>query len=131
MPLIVDEAHGSHLGLHPGFPPSAMQQGADVAVQSTHKTLTSLGQSSMLHCQGPLIQRQRLAQSLRMLQVALQPFHPPDVGPLWGRMLGTVRVRERSSDRPKKSFPRDLDDTPPGPFPSIVTPGLLLLKITV
>ncbi len=69
IPLVVDEAHGAHLGLHPGFPASAMQQGADVAVQSTHKTLMALGQASMLHCRGRLVQRQRLAQSLRMLQV--------------------------------------------------------------
>lgn len=66
---MVDEAHGAHFGLHPGFPPSAMQQGADVAVQSTHKTLGALGQASMLHCQGDLMHRQRLTQSLRMLQV--------------------------------------------------------------
>lgn len=31
--LLVDEAHGAHLGLHPALPPSAIQQGADVAVQ--------------------------------------------------------------------------------------------------
>jgi arginine decarboxylase len=75
MPLVVDEAHGSHFGLHPGLPPSAMQQGADVAVQSTHKTLAALGQASMMHCQGSVFDRQRLAQCLRMLQVetALPP----------------------------------------------------------
>lgn len=47
--LLVDEAHGAHLGLHPAMPPSAMHAGADVAVQSTHKTLASLTQTSMLH----------------------------------------------------------------------------------
>ena len=74
IPLLVDEAHGAHFGLHPGLPPSAMQQGADVAVQSTHKTLGALGQASMLHCQGPLVCRQRLAQSLRTLQVLTPNF---------------------------------------------------------
>ena len=69
IPLIVDEAHGSHLGLLPEFPASAIQQGADIVVQSTHKTLSSLGQSSMLHCQGKLASPQRLSQCLRMLQV--------------------------------------------------------------
>ena len=73
IPLVVDEAHGAHFGLHPGLPPSAMQQGADVAVQSTHKTLAALGQASMLHCRGPRVCRQRLAQSLRTLQVPLPP----------------------------------------------------------
>ena len=37
VPLIVDEAHGGHFGLHPAFPPSALQQGADISIQSTHK----------------------------------------------------------------------------------------------
>ena len=37
VPLIVDEAHGAHLSQHPSFPPSALSQGADIVVQSTHK----------------------------------------------------------------------------------------------
>ncbi|XP_061991810.1 uncharacterized protein LOC133709886 isoform X2 [Rosa rugosa] len=52
IPVIVDEAHGAHLGFHPHMPNSAMQQGADLAVQSTHKVLCSLTQSSMLHLSG-------------------------------------------------------------------------------
>ncbi len=71
VPLIVDEAHGAHLGLLSSFPASAMQQGADIAVQSTHKTLSALGQASMLHCQGDLVSPQRLSQTLRLLQVGL------------------------------------------------------------
>ena len=47
--LLVDEAHGAHLGLHPDFPPSAVTQGADIVVQSLHKTLPSLTQTAMLH----------------------------------------------------------------------------------
>ena len=47
--LIVDEAHGAHLGLSPDFPPSAITQGADIVVQSLHKTLPSLTQTAMLH----------------------------------------------------------------------------------
>ena len=47
--LLVDEAHGAHLGLHPDFPPSAVTQGADMVVQSLHKTLPSLTQTAMLH----------------------------------------------------------------------------------
>eukprot|EP00188_Purpureofilum_apyrenoidigerum_P003102 Plantae.Rhodophyta-Purpureofilum_apyrenoidigerum.ctg3155.p2 GENE.Plantae.Rhodophyta-Purpureofilum_apyrenoidigerum.ctg3155~~Plantae.Rhodophyta-Purpureofilum_apyrenoidigerum.ctg3155.p2 ORF type:complete len:502 (+),score=81.86 Plantae.Rhodophyta-Purpureofilum_apyrenoidigerum.ctg3155:102-1607(+) len=47
--LIVDEAHGAHCTFHPDLPPSALSQNADVAVQSTHKTLGSLTQSAMLH----------------------------------------------------------------------------------
>ena len=47
--LVVDEAHGSHFGFHSAFPASALQAGADVVIQSTHKTLRALTQASMLH----------------------------------------------------------------------------------
>lgn len=47
--LIVDEAHGAHFGFHPAFPESAAALGADVVVQSLHKTLPSLTQTALLH----------------------------------------------------------------------------------
>lgn len=68
VPLIVDEAHGAHLGFHPQMPDSALQQGADLAVQSTHKVLCSLTQSSMLHMSGNLIDREKICQCLQTLQ---------------------------------------------------------------
>lgn len=68
LPLLVDEAHGAHYGLHPELPESALQCGADGVVQSTHKMLSSLTQSAMLHVQGPLIDRALLKQRLTMLQ---------------------------------------------------------------
>lgn len=68
VPLLVDEAHGSHYGFHPAFPQSAMESGADAAVQSTHKMTTALTMSSMLHVQGNRIDRERLARSLALLQ---------------------------------------------------------------
>ncbi|XP_059635770.1 uncharacterized protein LOC132277949 [Cornus florida] len=68
IPLIVDEAHGAHLGFHPNTPCSALQQGADLAVQSTHKVLCSLSQSSMLHMSGDLVHRERICKCLQTLQ---------------------------------------------------------------
>ena len=47
--LIVDEAHGAHFGFHPGFPESAIRLGADLVVQSLHKTLPALTQTALLH----------------------------------------------------------------------------------
>ncbi len=47
-PLIVDEAHGAHLAFlraKAGAPGPALAAGADVAVQSSHKTLSALGQA--------------------------------------------------------------------------------------
>ena len=49
IPVLVDEAHGAHLGLWQVFPPSAMDQGADLAVASLHKMLPSLTQTAVLH----------------------------------------------------------------------------------
>lgn len=49
IPLIVDEAHGAHLGFSPRFPESAVRLGADCAVQSLHKTLPALTQTAVLH----------------------------------------------------------------------------------
>lgn len=67
-PLMVDEAHGGHLRFHPALPPDAMEEGADAAVQSTHKLGGSLTQSSMLHLCGRLIDAGRVAAALRLLQ---------------------------------------------------------------
>jgi arginine/lysine/ornithine decarboxylase len=49
VPLVVDQAWGPHLGFHPDFPASALSQGADAMLTSTHKTAGSLTQSAMLH----------------------------------------------------------------------------------
>ncbi|MCM1984165.1 aminotransferase class I/II-fold pyridoxal phosphate-dependent enzyme [Lyngbya confervoides] len=70
IPLIVDEAHGPHLGFHPAYPASALSQGADLVVQSTHKVLSAFSQASMLHCRGHRIDRHRLQASLRMIQTS-------------------------------------------------------------
>ncbi len=51
MVVIVDEAHGAHLELSERLPKTALEQGADIVVQSTHKTLPSFTQSSMIHIQ--------------------------------------------------------------------------------
>ncbi len=68
IPLLVDEAHGAHFAFHPDFPISAMAAGADLTVQSTHKTLSALTQASMLHVQGSRINRDRVSRSLQLVQ---------------------------------------------------------------
>lgn len=49
IPLIVDEAHGAHFSRHPYFPESAISLGADLVIQSTHKTLPAMTQTALLH----------------------------------------------------------------------------------
>lgn len=49
VPLIVDEAHGAHFGFSPMFPESAVTLGADIVIQSLHKTLPAFTQTAVLH----------------------------------------------------------------------------------
>jgi lysine decarboxylase len=76
VPLIIDEAHGAHLHfLPPGYPPSAMAAGADLAVQSSHKTLGSLLGSAMLHVgRESLIEPARVQDALNFLQTTSPSF---------------------------------------------------------
>ncbi len=74
IPLLVDAAHGAHLGFHPRLPPSALQCGADGVVHSTHKVGTACTQASMLHCQGPRIDPQRLHHAVHLLQTTSPNF---------------------------------------------------------
>lgn len=68
IPLIVDEAHGAHFRYHKGFPVSALDLGADVVIQSLHKTLPAFTQTSILHVKGNLVDRERLEHYLQIFQ---------------------------------------------------------------
>ncbi len=60
VPFLVDEAWGPHFKFHPALPVSAIEAGADMCVNSTHKMLGSLSQTSMLHQCGERIRLDRL-----------------------------------------------------------------------
>jgi len=66
--VLVDEAHGPHLHFHPHLPPPALSAGADLCVQSTHKILGGMTQSSMLHAKGDGIDLARLQGVLQLMQ---------------------------------------------------------------
>jgi len=68
IPLLVDEAHGPHFAFHPDLPIPALAAGADLCVQSIHKVLGSMTQSSLLHVQGTLIDTDRVSKALQLLQ---------------------------------------------------------------
>lgn len=65
--LLVDEAHGPHLGFSPLLPPSALACGADACAQSTHKITGALTQCSMLQMQGARLDLQRAADVMSLL----------------------------------------------------------------
>ncbi len=68
IPLLVDEAHGAHFTFHPQLPTPALKAGADLSVQSIHKTLGAMTQASMLHIQGERIDCDRLNKALQLVQ---------------------------------------------------------------
>lgn len=70
IPLIVDEAHGAHLGLAEGFAPNSCQAGADLVIHSVHKTLPALTQTALLHVNGSLIDRGYLKRFLHIYQTS-------------------------------------------------------------
>ncbi|HHW47801.1 MAG TPA: aminotransferase class I/II-fold pyridoxal phosphate-dependent enzyme [Clostridiaceae bacterium] len=68
MVLMVDEAHGAHLGFSSCLPKSAMEAGADICVQSAHKTLPALTQGAYLHVKSRKVDIDRLEFFLDLLQ---------------------------------------------------------------
>ncbi|MEH2085100.1 MAG: aminotransferase class I/II-fold pyridoxal phosphate-dependent enzyme [Nostoc sp.] len=68
IPLLVDEAHGAHFAFHPELPTPALAAGADLTVQSIHKVLGAMTQTSMLHVQGNRIDGDRISKALQLLQ---------------------------------------------------------------
>ncbi len=73
IPLIVDEAHGAHLGLYGPLTQkygmeSAIKLGADIVIQSLHKTLPSFTQTALVHYDPELIDEKRLQRYLSMYQ---------------------------------------------------------------
>ena len=66
--LLVDEAHGAHVSLNEAFGKSAIAGGADMAVQSTHKSMKALTQASMLHVGTSNVDLHKLESWLSMLQ---------------------------------------------------------------
>lgn len=76
VPLIVDEAHGAHLHFLPqGGPQPALAAGADLVVQSCHKTLGSLVGSAQLHVgRKSLVEPAQVHDALNFLQTTSPSF---------------------------------------------------------
>lgn len=70
IPVLVDSAHGAHLGFSGFFPQDAVSCGADIVVMSLHKTLPALTQCALLHVCGSRIDEDRLAQSVSIFQTS-------------------------------------------------------------
>lgn len=68
IPLIVDAAHGAHFRFSAAFPVAALDCGADLVVESLHKTLPSLTQTALLHVKSALVDCDEVSYQLQIFQ---------------------------------------------------------------
>jgi arginine/lysine/ornithine decarboxylase len=75
IPVIVDEAHGAHFIIGNPFPKSSLNMGADLVIQSAHKTLPAMTMGSFLHVKSSLVEERKVGSYLTMLQSS-SPSYP-------------------------------------------------------
>lgn len=93
VPLLVDEAHGAHLGLTSDFPKGAIACGADVVVHSLHKTLSGLTQTAVVHLCSDRVGEDRLFRAVSIYQSSSPSYL------LTASMDGCVRLlQERGAE---------------------------------
>lgn len=95
IPLIVDEAHGAHFGFSEGFPQKALAEGADLVIESLHKTLPSYTQTAVLHVKGNRVSYRRLREYLGIFQTS---------SPSYIFMAGMDRLSRLLIERKKELF---------------------------
>jgi lysine decarboxylase len=69
LPVLVDEAHGAHFG-QPGLPMGALAAGADLVVQSLHKSAGGLAQSAALLLRRGRVSEEAIERSLLWFQTS-------------------------------------------------------------
>lgn len=78
IPLVVDEAHGAHYlpaAAPYGWQGGAVAAGADLVIQSAHKTLPSLTQTALLHLNGTLLDPEEVERQLDVFETS-SPSYP-------------------------------------------------------
>lgn len=68
--LFVDEAHGAHLYFDKRFSSGAIDGGADVVVNSLHKTLPALTQCALLNVCSPRVDQDEIARQLAVFETS-------------------------------------------------------------
>lgn len=102
IPLLVDEAHGAHLGFSKLFPGEAVKAGADVTVMSLHKTLPALTQCSLLHVRGGIASAEKTAGLLSTLQTSSPSYV------LLASIDRCLRILAADKDRLFRDYEREL-----------------------
>ena len=71
VPVLVDEAHGAHLRfMNDICYKEALNSGADIVIQSLHKTLPALTSTALLHIQGDLVKEENVARELSIFETS-------------------------------------------------------------
>ena len=71
VPVLVDEAHGAHLKFIENIcDKEALKMGADIVVQSLHKTLPALTGTALLHIRGNLVKEENVARELSIFETS-------------------------------------------------------------
>lgn len=101
--LIVDEAHGAHL-LTEDFPASAIKCGADIVIQSLHKTLPSLTQTALLHVCSDEIDQNKIREYLGVFESSSPSYV------LMGSIDSCVSYMKEHGEKELNEFSNRLDD---------------------
>lgn len=102
--LIIDEAHGAHFSLSSFFPESAVKCGADVVIQSLHKTLPCFTQSAALHVASDRVDCCRVEEMLGMFQTSSPSYV------LMAGMDRCIRLLQESKEQLFYEFQCRLDE---------------------
>ncbi len=71
VPVLIDEAHGAHLRFMDNLcNKEALNSGADIVIQSLHKTLPALTGTALLHIQGDLVKEENIARELSIFETS-------------------------------------------------------------
>lgn len=101
--LVVDGAHGAHLGLSDAFPDGGTGEDADIVVQSLHKTLPALTQTAIVHIASHRIHPEKLAEKLSVFVTS---------SPSYVLMAGAAKLMEyleKEGREQLEAFARDLE----------------------
>lgn len=102
IPLIVDEAHGAHFPwghrIWQDIPESAIRQGADLVVQSLHKTLPALTQTAVLHRCSDRVDQERIQRYLDIYETSSPSYV------LMASVAQCMEWMERESEKAFKQY---------------------------
>ena len=103
VPLLVDAAHGAHLGFSPEFGGCALKAGADIVVMSLHKTLPALTQCALLHIRGGRASSDEISRLLSVFQTTSPSYV------LMASIDRCLRIIASDKDRLFGDYTRNLD----------------------